>query len=128
MCTWWDSLLQPQRDIQPLLTLPRAPTVQAALAKKRADEKDLIKSKDTKKWGLEEAGTGALTPALFAKLQKDTAEREKKTRVQITQIEATVRLEMDSKKKAVLMKALAALKATLTVPSKPANTGGRKLV
>lgn len=106
---------------------PQIPA-QAALAKQRAANNALVKSKDSKKWGLEEAAPGGLTPNQFAKLLKDTAEREKKTRVRIKQIEATLPLEMDPEKKAALKKALAALKATLTAPSKPSNAGGRKLV
>ena len=101
--------------------------MQAALAKKSADVKNLVKSKDPKKWGLDVA-PGALTADQFAKLQKDTAEREKKTRVQIQQIAATIPLVTNPKKKGELKNALAALKATLTAPAKPSNTGGRKLV
>lgn len=98
------------------------------MAKERKDDEELVKSKDPKMWGLEVAAKGALTPAQFAQLQKDTAAREQKIRIKINQMEATMPLETDAKKKAALKKALATLKVTLTVPAKPANTGGRKLV
>lgn len=115
--------------------------VQAALAKKTADKKAAEKalrnttdpgqwglSTDPKQWGLEKAPLGALTSDQLAQAQKDTVERMKKTYIMIKQIEATLPLEKTSKKKAELMAALAALKATLTVPAKPSNAGGRKLV